>query len=97
MATFEEIRSIYTDSNLVNKMEVAVAVKAHAILQEASPSTTRKDWARTALVANLRGEADMCLRYALAAHKDLTVGALKDATDVDLLAAASAAIDKLYP
>ena len=97
MATYAEIRSIYTDSNLVNRMEVAVAVKAHAILQEASPTAGRMEWARTALVSALRGEADMCLRYALAANKNLTAQQLIGATDASLYDAASAAIDKLYP
>ena len=97
MATYAEIRSVYTDSNLVNKMEVAVAIKAHAILQEATPSATRMEWARTALVTALRGEADMCLRYALAENKALTVQQLATASDADLYAATTAAIDKLYP
>ena len=97
MATHTEIRSLYTDSNLVGKMEVSVANKAHAILQEATPSATRMEWARTALVTNLTAEADMCLRYALAASKALTVAQLIGASDADLDAATSAAIDKLYP
>ena len=96
MATYNELRSLFGEGSLRNRVEVALCMKVHAILQEATPSAERLAWARTTL-SNSYGEADSLLKYALAANAALTTAQLLGASDAALLTAVGAAVDKLYP
>lgn len=95
MAAYTELYSLFVDASLRNKIQVAAAVKAYQILQEATPSQSRKDWAVKAMTAG-QGEADYLLRYVLAANKDLTVQLIQSATDAAIQTQVAAAVDKLF-
>ena len=95
MATYVELRTLFGTGPLHDRMEVAVCLKAYAILQEATPSVARRDWAKQAL-QNPRAEADYLLTYALCANAALTVAQIQAATDAALLSNVGTAVDKLY-
>ena len=94
MATYNELRGLFTDSSLKNRIGVAVCIKAHAILQEATPVASRLAWAKAALIAT-DPEADYLLKYALAANAGLTYQQIISASDAALLVNVSTAVDKL--
>lgn len=96
MATFTELYGLYTDATLRNLVQAAVSMKAYNILQEATPTTTRKEWAKTAFQSG-QAEADYLLRYVLCANAAFTVAQIHAATDASVLAAVGAAVDKLFP
>ena len=96
MATYMELRNLFGNDSLRNRVEVALCMKVHAILQEATPSGERLAWARGVL-SNSYSEANSLLKYALAANAGLTLAQLLEASDEALLAAVGAAVDKLYP
>jgi hypothetical protein len=96
MATYEELRAMFGNDALRNRIEVAVILKAHAILQEVTPSAARLAWVVTAFTAT-ETQAVLLLKYALAANAAATVAQITGAADAVLLTAIGAAVDKLYP
>lgn len=96
MATYNELRSLFSHGDLRNRTEVALCIKVHSILAEEAPSAERMAWARGVL-NNSYGEADALLKYALASAAALTPVQIMAVSDADLLAAVGAAVDKLYP
>jgi hypothetical protein len=96
VATYNELYGLYSNATLRNLVQAAVTMKAYNILQEATPSQARKDWAKTALQSG-QAEADYLLRYVLCANAALTVAQILAATDAAVLTAVGAAVDKLYP
>ena len=95
MASYTELRNLFNNDALRNRVEVALIVKVHSILQEDSPSDERLTWAKGVLSSS-RIEAESLLKYALAANADLTVEQLSQASDAALLTAVGVAVDKLY-
>lgn len=96
MATYTELRSLIGDGTLHDKMEVAVCLKAYAVLQEATPSVARMAWAKQAL-QNPKVEADYLLTYALCANSALIISQIQATTDVVLQTNVDTAVNKLYP
>jgi hypothetical protein len=95
MATYAELRDLLRDGRLTPKIQTAIAVKAHAIMQEATPSAERLAWASAALPPT-QDAAEKMLAYALAANKALTAAQILSASDAALQAAIDEAVDKLY-
>ena len=95
MATYMELRQLFGTDDLRNRTEVALCLKVHAILQEETVSAERLAWARSTLSGSYQ-ESESLLKYVLAANSGLTVEQLTGVSDAALLAAVSAAIDKLY-
>ncbi len=96
MATYTELRALFGNDALRNRVEVALCLKVYAILEEVTPSPERLAWARSVLDSSYN-EADSLLKYALAANAELTTQQLAAASDAALLTAVGAAVDKLYP
>ena len=96
MATYMELRSLFGLGTLHDRVEVAVCLKAYAILQEATPSVGRLAWAKQALQGP-GVEADYLLTYALCANSAATMAQIQSATDAALLANVVSAVDKLSP
>jgi len=96
MATYTELRSLFASGDLPDRTEVAVVIKAHAILQEAGPSVDRLAWAEGVL-ANSQAEGRKLLKYVLAANSGQTVATIQGASDDALQTHVSAAVDKLHP
>lgn len=97
MATYEELHNIAIGSqgtDLRNKIIVAVAIKAHAILNSVSPSQASIDWATEAL-SDPASKTPEVLRYMLADNAGAAVGAITGAADATIQSAADEAIDKM--
>lgn len=96
MATYAELRREFSNDGLRSLIEVAVCVKAHAVLREESPSAERLDWAISALRTTV-GDADWLLRYLLAANKDSTLLQIQQADEVIIQPKVDEAVDAMYP
>ena len=100
MASLEELYNLgqgNTSTNtLLNKVTAAIAVKAHAITQEASPNQVRRDWALEAL-GGPDTDARRILNYVLAANAGATVEQIEGATDTAIQTNVDAAVDFFYP
>ena len=95
MATYTELRNLFNQDDLRNRVEVALIIKAHSIIAETSPSDTRLAWANGVLSSS-RGEAESLLKYVLAANAASTIEQINGASDEAVSVAVDAAIDKLY-
>lgn len=96
MATYNELRSLFGDGDLQNKVEVAVCVKAAAIIGEESPTAVRLAWVDTALT-NTASQAVKILKYLLAANKDAELSVIQKVGEAAIQAKVDAIIDKLHP
>lgn len=95
MATYLELRNLFNDAPLRNRVTVAVAIAAQGIIANAGTETaTRIAWAQRAL-RSPEAEGASALVYALAANNALTVAQISAATDVALQAAIDAAVNGL--
>lgn len=94
MATYEELYSLRSDSNLRNKVAVAVAKKAQTLLDQTTPSSAEVAWADSALM-NPVSKADYLLNYVLAANSDATAGQITSASDAAIQTNVNAAVDKI--
>ena len=92
MATYTEIRNLFDDSALRNRVAVAVIVAANTILEETPATPARKAWAVRAF-AGAEAEAKRILMAVLAANKDATVGQIQNANDAALQTNVNAAIN----
>ena len=95
MATYLELRGLFSHDNLRNKIEVACIVAAEAIRNE-DPGTdnhaNRLAWAKRAF-QNPGSVRDEMLKALLAANKDATVAAITGATDEQVQAKVDAAVN----
>lgn len=94
MATYTELFELRANSALRNKIAVAIAVKAQALIDLASPTSAQIAWANSA-IQNPIGKADTLLNYVLAANKARTVAQIEVATDTEIQTAVNSAVDKL--
>lgn len=89
MATYLEIRGLFNDADLLNRVTTATIVYAHNAITGAT--TAQKKWIALAL-QNPTSEAKKILMGVLAANKDSTVEQIQGASDeliqdkVDLIA-----------
>lgn len=95
MATYAEIRDLFTDSSLRNKVSVACIVAAEAIRNEDAGTTNHANrliWAKEAFSNPLTTSEEM-LMALLAANKDETVATIQGASDAAIQARVNAAVD----
>lgn len=86
MATYIELRSLFNDTTLRNRVTTAVIVAAQVILENAATETAERiAWAQQA-IQSPEQQGRRALMYALAANKDLDVLQIQDATDAALQA-----------
>lgn len=94
MATYAELYDLRSDSALRNKVAVAVAVKAQALLDLASPTAGQVAWAKAAIDAPI-AKADSLLNYVLAKNKAASTSQILAATDAAIQSNVDAAVDKI--
>lgn len=97
MATYNELREIAEGENgadIRNRLAMAVAIKAHAILQTATPSQAEKDWALEAL-QKPHTKVDEMVFYLVADNAAQTVAAILVVTDAVMQARVNDAVDAL--
>jgi hypothetical protein len=95
MATYQDLHALANDSDLQEKIEVAVVVAADAIRTDGSPPTNqaaRLVWAQGAM-SNPRAVAKSMMWAVLATNKSATVGNIQGATDAAIQTQVDAAVD----
>lgn len=79
MATLQELRALFDDSDLMEKTESAIVIAAQQLLV-GTPTAADKAWAAEVL-SNPGGEARKAWRYVLAANEGLSSSAIQGASD----------------
>lgn len=81
MATYSELRNLFNDSELGNKIEVALIVSAYNLIKNTpTPTAEQKAWAVHAF-NNTALEGKKALKAVLAANKDITTSQIQSASD----------------
>lgn len=94
MATYKEIYDLRSNSDLRNKIAVAVLVKAQALLDLTTPTTKQVAWARDA-ISNPDGVAQPLLNYLLAKYDGLTVVQINGSPDSTIQTAVNSVVDAI--
>jgi hypothetical protein len=93
MATYNELFSLYSDTDMINKCTVAVLIKADEILA-GTPTTGDQKWA--AYVSdNPVTEGRKAYRLLLAGNSGLTVAQIIGASDVTIQTKVDAVVPSL--
>ena len=82
MATYKELRDLFDDSDLTEKVEVAVVIAANNLIS-GTPTTAQKAWAAAAF-ASPNAEARKALMAVLAENSGATVAQIQSATDASV-------------
>tara|TARA_R110002096_G_scaffold34857_2_gene99322 strand:+ start:392 stop:685 length:294 start_codon:yes stop_codon:yes gene_type:complete len=90
MATYTEIRDLFNDSVLKNRVEVAVIIAANGLADNASNNA----WVSQAY-NNPKAEAGKALMAVLAANNGLSVAAIQGANDAAIQGAVDTAVATL--
>ena len=94
MATYLELKVLTQDIALRDKVEIAVDVKAAAILDDGAATTAEVDWASEAIM-NPSLRAVEILNYVLAVNKGLSVEAIQGASDAAIQSNVDTAVDAI--
>ena len=79
MATLQELRTLFTNSDMMEKTESAVIIGANALLS-GTPTTDQQSWAAAAF-ANPNQEAKKAWMSVLASNSGLAIATILAATD----------------
>lgn len=80
MATYQELRSLFRNSDLMEKVETAIGVTAHDLATTGTPSADDLAWVGKALNSP-EEEARKALIFVLAANKANSVAQIQGASD----------------
>jgi len=96
MATYAELRQLFNDNDLRNKIEVACIVAAETIRVEDPEATTnhanRLIWAK-AVFTSPHAASEQMQMALLASNKDAVVGTITGVSDADLQTLVDAAVN----
>ena len=95
MAAYEDLYSLWHESDLRNKVAIAVVVAAEIIHDEADTTpnhANRLIWAREALEGTV-SKTDPMYRIILAENRDMTVAQILGASDTAIQNAVNGAVD----
>lgn len=95
MATYIELRQLFGNGDLLNRVEVGCIVAAHAIYAEAPETANHANrlvWA-VQTMTQPRFAAEKMLMSLLAANKTAAVGTISGASDATIQSAVDAAIN----
>ena len=82
MATYLELKNLFNDSDLMDRVQVAAVIVASDFLENA-PTAPQKAWA-AAVFDDSRAEARKLLKAVLADKKGLSVVAIQGLTDIQI-------------
>jgi len=88
MATLQELRSLFNDSDLLEKVEAATVIAANDLLS-GTPTADQKAWA-AAVATNPNAEAKKALMFVLASNAGVTVSQIQGAADTAIQASVDA-------
>ena len=94
MATYLELFTLRSDSNLQDKITIAVIKKAQSLLDKTTPTANEVTWAAEA-ISNPSIKAKSLINYILAVNDGLTVSQIKEASDVSIQTNVDSAVDAL--
>ena len=98
MATYEELSTIQNNADynvLLNKIQVACAVKASAIIDSATPAAEALEWAKGAIASpNAAGRS--LVAYVIASNKAATLAQIYAASDTAIQTNVDDAVDAVY-
>lgn len=95
MATLLEMRQLYAESDLMNRIEASVCIAANTIKNESTGVANHAErlvWAKSA-IANTRSEADKILKILLAENAGATVSQIVNANDSTINTAVANAVN----
>ena len=95
MASYSELRQLFADGDLKNKLDVACIIAAETIRTEDAGTTNHANrllWAKAAF-SSPRSVSEQMLMALLAANKDVTVASIQAATDAAIQTKVDAAVD----
>lgn len=91
MASYEELRSLFNNSDLINRIDVAIIISANNLLA-GTPTATEQSWAAY-VFSKPRVEAEKALMAVLATNNTLTTAQITSALDPAL----QSAVDTVVP
>lgn len=94
MATYLELHALASDSDLQDKIAVAVIKKAQSLLVLQSPTTAQVGWASNA-IKNPKGKSKSLINYVLAINSSLDTLQIQGVTDAAIQTNIDAAVDTL--
>ncbi len=96
MATYIELFNLRSNPLIRNKIQVALAIKSNAILQEATPSPERLAFAEAAL-RNPESKLDEAMWFLFAANKDVDEAVIIASTDTTIQTHVDSYVDDVAP
>ncbi len=93
MASYLELRNLFSDDNLKNRSDIAVVIAANNLLS-GTPTTNEQKWAAH-VASNPRAEASKALMFILAANSGADVSAIQNASDATLQTAVDNVVSSL--
>lgn len=94
MATYLELHALRSNSDLIEKITVAVGKKAQGLLDGVGATSKQVAWANEA-IANPKAKADALINYVLAKNSAATPAQITGATDATIQSNVDAAVDVL--
>lgn len=94
MATYLELFALRSNSDLIDKITVAVVKKAQSLLDGGAPTAAEVAWANDAIQSPVE-KAKTLTNYVLAANSGLTTGQITSATDAAIQTNVDSAVDAL--
>jgi len=94
MATYTDLFELRSNSVLINRIAVAVTIKAQTYIDGATPTSDELAWASRVLVAP-RPEAEKLLHYLVAADNTATIAQITGASDTAIQTRVDDAVDAL--
>lgn len=95
MATLLELRELYTESNLINKIEASVCISVNTIKNELVATVNHAErliWAKAA-IKDTKAAAEQVLKIILAENAGATKSAILAASDASINTAVAGAVN----
>ena len=93
MATYTDLRILFADDQLKNKIDIAIIVSASDLLS-GTPTAEQQKWAAN-VFSYPRNESDKALMFVLAKNKALTIAQIQSATDEAIQTQVDSVVDSL--
>ncbi len=93
MATYTELRNLFSNDEFANRVDIATVVAANNLLSS-TPTVEDQKWAAH-VFASPRSEGQKALMSVIAKNKDVTVEVITGSTDAQLQAAVDLAVPAL--
>ena len=94
MASYTDLFGLRSDSVLINRIAVAVTIKAQVYVDGATPTADELTWASRVLNTP-RPEAEKLLHYLVAKNNTATIAQITGSSDATLQTAVDGAVDAL--